>query len=290
MCFVIACLIFIVIYVVTWSAVWCYNKRFKKWSIKDYKNPEIYFKSLLFSLPLYFIANSWYHSFEDNGNKWSYFFDLQHYVNFPNYLVFFASGITAYYIYKTLNSQKQANQTSSFENRFFKFIDYHRQNVEQLRYRSPNHMGVKYWTGNQVFTVIHYEIKELLKEFLENSHCDVDDKEAKWRAIDFVYQCIFYGAGEDGVKILNQRFGSKKYFEFIKFKEKYAKYSNKFFFWERPKFYYSGHVRSLGQYFRNLYQAIKYLEAQTFLCADQKYEYVQHLRAQMSAYEQSVFF
>lgn len=62
------------------------------------------------------------------------------------------------------------------------------------------------------------------------------------------------------------------------------------YFWKRPKFYYSGHVRRLGHYFRNLYQAVKYVEAQTFLSPDEKYEYVQHLRAQMSVYEQSVFF
>ena len=195
MSFFIACLVFIGIYVVTLLFVLLYNKPIKKWTTKDFKNPEIYFKAALFSLPIYFIANSWYQSFEDNGNKLTYFFDLQHYVNFPNYLVFFASAITAYYIYKTLNSQKKANQTSSFENRFFKFIDYHRQNVEQLSYRSPNDEGEKYWTGNQVFEVIHGEIKELLKDFFRNSHWDVSDKEAKNRALDFVYQCVFYGAG-----------------------------------------------------------------------------------------------
>jgi hypothetical protein len=282
-------LLFIGIFCVMFFAVGWYNKEIRHWTCKDLKNPEIFAKSFLFTVPIYFVANFWYQSFIHNGHKSPYDIDFEGHSNFTNYLILFTAVISAYYIYRTLNSQKKANQTSSFENRFFKFIDYHRENVEQLRYKSPDYKEEKYWKGNQVFEIINDEIKGLLREFIKNSHWNFSDKDKKRRAIDFVYQCVFYGANEDGIKILTERFGNEN-FQFINFKEKPAKYSNGFLSKGQPEYYYSGHARRLGEYFRNLYQVIQYVEGQIFIIPNEKYAYMEHLRAQMSIYEQSVFF
>jgi hypothetical protein len=55
-------------------------------------------------------------------------------------------------------------------------------------------------------------------------------------------------------------------------------------------FYYGGHQHRLGHYFRNLYQMVNYTERQRFLTHKQKYFYIKTLRAQMSTYEQILFF
>jgi len=219
-------------------------------------------------------------------------FELSAKANVPVYLGFIATSLTAIYIYQTLNEQrkteeeqKRANQISEFENRFFKFIDYHRENVANLKYRDPNSTGEKYFVGSQVFTVIYYEIRDLLNSYLKNS---CDDRLEKAKAIDFIFQCVFFGAGDDGRKMLEKKFSN---IDSIYFVDKKASYltANKFGTQIRPK-YYSGHVHRLGHYFRNIYQAVKYVDSRAFLDAKAKYDYITILRAQMTVYEQAVFF
>ena len=54
--------------------------------------------------------------------------------------------------------------------------------------------------------------------------------------------------------------------------------------------YYGGHKVRLGHYFRHLFQTVKFVDRVTFLNTEQKREYVKMLRAQMSDYEQEIFF
>ena len=233
------------------------------------------------SVPYYFIINAIHQSpfYGDInfGNDFS---------NLPNYLVFFATLISAILLYSTLKSQQKANRIAAFENRFFKFIDYHRENVNELLYRKPQRKKEEYYKGNQVFTVIYYEVKELLEEYLLNKYKGKEvSKEEKIEAINFTYHCIFYGAGKHSESTLASKF-SKDYFEFINFKKKKAAY----YFDGKKHCYYTGHVRRLGHYFRNIYQAVTYVDEQHFLKPSEKYEYMTIFRAQMSVYEQAVFF
>lgn len=204
--------------------------------------------------------------------------------NLPNYLVGCATVFSIGLLYLTLKAQRESTQLSAFENRFFKFMDYHRENVNQLKYRDPNQEGEKYWDGNQVFTVIYYEIRDLITEFKKTGD---PLKKVDAETINFIFQCIFYGAGEDGMRVLLSIFPEhKEFLQSRSFENKFSKYWNG----KKKEKYYSGHVRRLGHYYRNIYQAIKYIEAQTFLTEKQKYQYTTHYRAQMSVYEQSVFF
>ncbi|MBI9036363.1 MAG: putative phage abortive infection protein [Bacteroidales bacterium] len=56
--------------------------------------------------------------------------------------------------------------------------------------------------------------------------------------------------------------------------------------------FFGGHQYHLGHYFRHLYQAINYIHKQPWwvLSNSAKYDYVKTLRAQMSNYEQAIFF
>ena len=74
---------------------------------------------LLFVLALLVIDAIFFQS-SDYGH-----FKLDTLVNLPNYLVFIATAVSACLLYITFNEQGKANQIAAFENRFFKFIDYH---------------------------------------------------------------------------------------------------------------------------------------------------------------------
>jgi len=54
--------------------------------------------------------------------------------------------------------------------------------------------------------------------------------------------------------------------------------------------YYGGHQFRLGHYFRHLFQSVKFINNQTILNYEEKYEHVKVLRAQLSNYEQAVLF
>lgn len=56
--------------------------------------------------------------------------------------------------------------------------------------------------------------------------------------------------------------------------------------------FFGGHQYHLGHYFRHLYQAVKYIDQQPcwLFSTNEKYSYVKTLRAQMSNYEQAIFF
>jgi hypothetical protein len=254
-----------------------YNINKLKWIPRQLKT---WIKIVCIAGPIFFLINA----FADSG--WFRFFDFgDSYQSLPTYLTFFATLFTAYLLYRTLTSQSKANEWSAFENRFFKFMDYHRENVLQIEYRDPRFEGEKIRKGTEVFTVIYNEICGLLSEIQKQQKLNA--VEEKISAIDLVFQCVFYGAGSDGIKILNKNLPNHPLFKLIDFEQKKAEYGKAK---ETGEVFYSGHVRRLGHYFRNIYQAVSYVEAQKFLTEKEKYEYVTHFRAQMSAYEQSIFF
>jgi hypothetical protein len=54
--------------------------------------------------------------------------------------------------------------------------------------------------------------------------------------------------------------------------------------------FYGGHQYKLSHYYRHLFQSVKYINEQSILCYDEKYEYVKTLRAQISSPEQYLLF
>lgn len=54
--------------------------------------------------------------------------------------------------------------------------------------------------------------------------------------------------------------------------------------------YYGGHQYKLGQYFRHLFQTVKYINEKEILKKEEKYNYIKTLRAQLSTIEQYLLF
>ena len=242
---------------------------------------KAWLKIPLISVSVFFVVNAIFQTSVSDK------IDFSGFQNLPNYLMFFATVLSVYLLYRALTSERKASQLSAFENRFFKFMDYHRENVRDLKYRDPTYKGERYWEGIQVFTVIYYEIIAILKD-IEKRRPSNTDRNKKAENINQAFQCIFYGAGNTTLQMLKKKF---KVTNLGKFERKVAAYSNDSLKEDRKeKVYYSGHVGRLGHYFRNIYQMVKYVESREFLTPNQKYQYITHFRAQMSVYEQAVFF
>lgn len=249
---------------------------------------------LLIGILIWFTINSFLQT------PWNKDFDFgDRNVNLPNYLVFFATAISACLLYITLNDQRKANQIAAFENRFFKFIDYHRENVEKMRYPVPYKEEKTVVEGKLYFVNANNEIRLLLKRYFENEvkKGESISHEFTRNGINLIYSCFFYGARSDKREQLKRKFPSID-FKSIGF-DKIAKYSKyykcKSLFHTSvknvtPYPYYTGHVNRLGNYFRNIYQTLRYVDEQKFLTPNQKYNYIKHFRAQISAYEQVLIF
>ncbi len=160
------------------------------------------------SIPIFLILNALYQV------HWSPEIDFKGgFQSLPDYLMLCVTIITAVFLYKTLIAQQEtlsaqqealkeeqrSNQLLEFENRFFKFIDYHRDNVNSMKYRDPKSLQENYIEGNRVFTSIFYNIRYLLKCYDDN--LSSKSKEEKIEAIDFIYQCVFYGASVESKNI-----------------------------------------------------------------------------------------
>lgn len=59
---------------------------------------------------------------------------------------------------------------------------------------------------------------------------------------------------------------------------------------DRYNKFYGGHQFRLGHYFRHIFQTITFIDGQTGLSYDQKYEHVKFFRGQLSTYEQTLYF
>ena len=137
----------------------------------------------------------------------------------------------------------------------------------------------------------------------------------KVHKFNIVYLCVFFGLGEDGIKMLTEILSSRYKADLIrriittlklkpaKWEEFWATYKeikNKGFqeikdgnnIYDNKKYvkYYGGHQHRLGHYFRHLFAIFNFINTQDFLNFKAKYSYAKFLRSQFSAYEQSVFF
>ena len=158
----------------------------------NYNSLDILLAAISSSFIVYFICDAIYQS------EFSWSIDFGNgFTNLPGYLAFFAAVISVYLLLKTLRDQKLSNKISAFENRFFKFIDYHRENVNIINYKKPNCKKEEFVTGKKFFIVATNEIRDLIKAYI-----DFNRSEDPEIPINFIYLCYFYGAWADRQELL----------------------------------------------------------------------------------------
>lgn len=231
------------------------------------------------------------------------------------------SFFTVLLIFFTLNNQIESNRRVAFENKFFSLIGYHRSNIENMIYKTPDSKNGEDVKGQKVFFKAHNEILyaiKLLCPFFENNKLDsiviqsaleeIENSEIiRSRKINtndllkynIAYLIVFFGVHKEGRRILERLLSRKYQDHFIRtvlnnFQAIPAKWDSKKERVEKNIHfkYFGGHQHRLGHHFRNLFQAVEYVNTFEFFNKKyyEKYSYVKTLRAQFSTYEQSVFF
>jgi hypothetical protein len=241
--------------------------------------------------------------------------------NYGSFIGGFFSFITVLLIYFTLKHNSDSFNKTAFENRFFSLINYHRDNIKNWIYKTPDSVHEQYIEGQRVFIKIHREIlyahRELIVLFSDVKIEDIlnekeieklsNNKVIKDRAINktdleclnMAYLIVFFGVSKEGRRVLEQFFLQKYNKLFVKkvldhFQRIPTQWDNNE---ERIKTnihykYFGGHQHRLGHYFRNFYQAVNYVnDYRPFKGKyNEKYNYVRTYRAQLSTYEQSILF
>jgi len=164
------------------------------------------------------------------GFNW--FLDFKLASNLGTTLAGILSFVSVVLIFLSLKKQSYQFIISQIENRFFELIKFHRDNVNEMEYESPqscNKSKIELITGNKVFVAIYYEIllslnilEKFLNEYLkERSFGNIykSDQVAKQRKekinfgnrtfefevlekINIAYLIVFVGVSRQGREIL----------------------------------------------------------------------------------------
>lgn len=174
-------------------------------------------------------------------------------------------------------NQLRILKANQIENIFFKMMDYHRKNVENLKIEDESGIDALCILREQIL----YSITRV-EQFTK-----FDDK---LLVIDIAYTLVFFGTQDDSIAILREKFSKIKNFNIEEFIKNYN--------FNPPSVSYNGKnysiVKSrqemLGHYFRNLYNTINFIDSSKYLTEEEKYDYVKVLRSQFSNPELSIIF
>lgn len=233
----------------------------------------------------------------------------------------------AFYIQYEANKEqrnqfaKQADDTviERFENRFFELIRIHRENVEEQNIQDII-------TGRKVFTTYYFELRYIYY-VLESNH-DTNKPSislTKEELTNLAYLIFFFGIGHTTQsvfahitpKYITQAFFIQTIERLEREKSKYRKiasdielaktrpelkmpshedlmieYDGKKAVFMQVYQPFTGHGTKIGHYFRHLFQTAKYVANQNhpLFTKKVKYSYMKILRAQLSNFEQILFY
>lgn len=210
-----------------------------------------------------------------------------------------------------LNRQEMESQTAEFEKQnatllkqtfettFFHMLELHKQNVQEINVQGAkgrDSMVMLIDTLNRLY----YSVYQGLEEIIEYKNPDVDIiKEAKlivckWNdeikrnfTIKYAYGIFFYGTDfhltynkESDVRIVEECVHFLKSDHIV---ECFGKTISNVY----PR---QGYSTALGHYYRHIFQTVCFVDKQEDLNDKEKYDYVKMLRAQLSDYEQVLFY
>lgn len=183
----------------------------------------------------------------------------------------------------------RGNDFSQTENRIFELIKFHKGNTDEISTISE--------MGRLVFKNISEEISILYREVCE-CECLLTEAETQnnpiteYDKLDVAYLIAFFGLDINGNEALTEKVCAftgcntlmKKTIECIpRIKEKFP---NK----DKKVNIHTGYQVILGHYFRHLFQTVNYINVQKKLSYTKKYFFIKTLRAQLSTYEQIIFY
>lgn len=188
--------------------------------------------------------------------------------------------------------QNETMQIQKFENQYYKMIDLHKKNVDELVIPYDNTKELK---GKKCFVDMFKELEYVISELKEFSKCltgsDISDSDIE----KFAYKVFFFGRNSELIKTKGI---SDKELESFKdhLKSKYSAFVNSGRKIVNPKIRYNpfqGHESRLAHYYRHLFQTVKYVvqqEEKELICYEETRQYLRVLRSQLSNAEQLLLY
>lgn len=217
-------------------------------------------------------------SFEIDPNLASQFGDF-----FGGLIGTFFSILSIILLIYTIVNQSLESRKSAITNNFFKMIDYHNHNVEQINIPNIDTTKKEKEQGRRAFVIYKIQIKRLIQTVRDinqqnDLHLSSDD------IIDISYIIFYYGLSPTWSSFIQDKLNRYECNEIIvqKLLEKI----------ENNKELKIGRTNqtALSAYFRNMYNAIKLVDNAKELSKTEKEELIKIYRAQLSNPELYVLF
>lgn len=198
-------------------------------------------------------------------------------------------------IIQTINEQRRSNYKSSIESRFFELVRLHRENVSETESKGKK--------GRRVFHSIYGEWLEAVKQNKKHFY-EIDfpsDVDRMRKISEIAYYTIFYGVNNTmqnrTLELIKETINHTPTYDrfqswFIDFSQWHERIRNSNLHRSRKEKNYlpiDGHQSRLGHYFRHLFQTVNFIN-DADLSFNEKYKYIKTLRAQLSDFEQALFF
>lgn len=195
-------------------------------------------------------------------------------------------SLTTLILALTLLFQVVQYSSNSFESRFFEMIRLHRQNVSEFEIKD----NIK---DKKVFVAMMFELRAARDIVIEVCYTEPLTSEMKHDILSISYLILFFGIGENSNRMLKELLQNyipystvSDLLEHLNKKKETACKEKKEYNYK----YFEGHQLRLGHYYRHIFQTIDYLNTSKATFLSDKKQYAKLLRAQLSTYEQALFF
>jgi len=247
----------------------------------------------------------------------SWLFDADYLDKYGSFLGGIAAFISIYYLYQTLKEQGRQFQIQNFESKYFELIKFNREKANSLLNKNPNQdLSIEFmeFFVKQIEEAIVIVDEIISGAEIDTVYADINEfnkDQNKWKEllkertiINISFLIVFFGVKKYGYNLLKNRY-LKKYNEdvindILKSFRLRINGSNNIAIYHGPieysniinndNKYYTGFQHESGNYFRTLFQCVKYVNKQRFLHYMEKYEYIKILRCQMSNTEEKLLF
>jgi len=191
---------------------------------------------------------------------------------------------STFLILVTIIKQNIENKKSQTSSNFFKMLDFHYENVNQLSipHIDPTKKDEGKIEGRRAFVIFKLQIKELL-EIVNKINDENKMGLSQIEVLDIVYTAFYYGIDAAWTDFTKGKLSKYKRGEEIAQHLLTAKENN-------PKKIGRTNQTSLSGYFRNIYNAVKLVDQDRYLDLSEKKQLIRILRAQLSNPELYVFF
>lgn len=241
----------------------------------------IIFATLLITSLPFFVFNKTYFNFgfsinADLASKFGDFFG-----GFVGSLFSILSVILLIY---TITSQNIENSKNNTKNNFFKMLDYHTENVRNIRVpsieTSKSHIIEE---GRRAFVVYKIQLKRLLQA-IEDINITHSLNLTPKQKVDIAYICFYYGQSETWLNFIEGKLDCYQNGSYIA--SEMLKKVNEDIEIRLGR----TNQTELSSYFRNMYNAIKLVDCDPYLSQKEKADIVKIYRAQLSNPELYILF